>query len=287
MTAAWLYLQSKVDPSINREETTWVNLRKSNKLTIQFLESHSKTDRYHMVFYKCNDANCVCGQVRMPLAVWQDITKRPCILPFPTPDPKDEGKYLNYEDVKRIPTFPIHRPSLVTLSQPAKSNTEAADIDKAMKKDGKSLFHPGWVRAVVECNDCGKRRCVYAYPSLGASFVQCVADLVAVMQEPGYEYVCGGGLFGLASDPVPHPASTAIFHVRRNLSCALEIESHYYTSNVGLKAICCRCSSEHDHLSVDELETAAMSNKAGKRKARPLCRECYVNGLKPVLWGAT
>ncbi len=52
-------------------------------------------------------------------------------------------------------------------------------------------------------------------------------------------------------------------------------------------AICCSCRSEDNHLSLDELEAAAASKESEKRKSRPLCRECFLTGLKPVLWGVT
>jgi hypothetical protein len=82
VNAAFAYLQSEVDVTIYPEKTTWAKVRKK-KNTVDFLDRHCRSERFHLVFFKCADDSCTCGKVRMPSSVWDLIIRRPGFCPFP------------------------------------------------------------------------------------------------------------------------------------------------------------------------------------------------------------
>jgi protein-disulfide isomerase len=73
----------------------------------------------------------------MPDSVWNTLTSRPRLLPLPTPmhhspDSKKEATlaYKSYDELKDIPTSPIHRPSYKPCSDPSAA---AKKIDQDLK----------------------------------------------------------------------------------------------------------------------------------------------------------
>jgi hypothetical protein len=157
----------------------------------------------------------------MPDSVWNTITSRPRLLPLPTPvhhspDSKKEATlaYKSYDELKDIPTSPIHRPSYKPCSDPSaaakKIDQDLKDkIPEEIKKEHRSgktkpnLWHSNNVRAVVLCQNCGKWRCIYAWPMATEDHVARVDMLNGVLEEPDFEYICGDALFGLEDNPYP------------------------------------------------------------------------------------
>jgi hypothetical protein len=50
----------------------------------------------------------------------------------------------------------------------------------------------------VQCVECEKKRCVYAYGSNGTYFRAAFRDLEGMFEETGYEFTCGNNLFASA-----------------------------------------------------------------------------------------
>jgi hypothetical protein len=161
----------------------------------------------------------------MPKALWEELNKRPrLVLPLPTPDTawnqvSNEGavKYLEYQVVKYRQTIPDHRPSFKPTS-----NAKAMDVlDKALSETTRplqlsrnsSLWHKSYVRHYVLCENCNKRRVIFAWPISGENFARRVSLLDGVILEPSYAFNCGDALFGLEEEPVPHLPELNVFHV--------------------------------------------------------------------------
>jgi hypothetical protein len=250
-----------------------------------FLKSHCRVERYHVEIFKCCEVTCtVCKAVRMPGAEWSEVISCPRLVPLPTPssglekDATGSITYCAYDDIKRLETHPKHRPS---YNPPKEASKEAKTIDQNLRTEILSTI---WavknVRLFVRCEDCLRARLVFSPPLQNAadSMSARVRELEGVLSEPSYEYMCGDSLFGLKEEPVPHPESTDIFHVKRALTCGMGIEKPYFSCKK-FPAICAHCGSGDDHVPDDEIRTT------DGKKAYPLCRTCHENNKKPITYG--
>ena len=226
----------------------------------------------------------------MPKALWEELNKRPRVLPLPTPDtawnPKSNDgavKYLDYHEVKYLPTIPNHRPSW--KPPPFGKATEA--LDKALSEATRpsdqskktSLWHKSRVRHFVICENCDKRRLIFAWPLIGENIGRRVGDLDSLLAEASYAYNCGDALFGLEEEPVPHPQDLSIFHVRRSLTCGLPQETLYYSAGK-FQPICAHCACEDEHVPAQEVEL-----RTEGQKAYSICRSCFDQDKMPLLYG--
>jgi hypothetical protein len=226
----------------------------------------------------------------MPNSLWEELNKRPRMIPLPTPDTEwnsrsNDGavKYLDYHAVKYIQTIPSHRPSY----KPPSTAKAMESLDKILSDTTRpshmskrsSLWHKGRVRHFVVCENCDKRRVIFAWPMSGVNIAERVPALNGVLSEPSYDYNCGDALFGLEDEPVCHPPDLSIFHVRRNLSCAMPQEVLYY-SCAKFETICAHCGCEDDHVPTQELQALTEG-----RKAYSICRNCLDENKKPLVYG--
>jgi hypothetical protein len=226
----------------------------------------------------------------MPKPLWEELNKRPRVLPLPTPDtawnPKSNDgavRYLDYHKVKYLETVPNHRPSY----KPPPTGKAMEALDKALSEatrpsgqsKGASLWHKNKVRHFVICQNCDKRRVIFAWPIIGENIGRRVEDLDGLLAETSYGYNCGDALFGLEEEPVPHPQDLSIFHVRRSLSCGMPQEASYYSS-AKFQPICAHCAREDEHVPAQEVAL-----KTDGRKAYSICRSCFDEKKMPLLYG--
>jgi hypothetical protein len=308
------YIQECIDPTYDPKKTSWADIQK-NVALMRFIEEHVVTERYHIEIRKCGEKSCkVCNDVRMPPEIWEEICKRPRLIPLPTPtEPggkKEYVKYRSYEDLRYQQTKPHHRPSFKPPTEPSNSSKEYDDqvsessrlvaLKQITSKSlYKKLWHTNYAKATVVCNHCSRPRVIYHWPgpppitlqldSKGTEYSPGVPEwrrlldeLDGILSEGSYQYFCGDALFGILEDPVPHPSCLEGFHVPTALTCGMPIEKQYY-STVNIKKflpICSWCGSKNDlstNVMVQEIEPT--------KKCRPLCMLCLQNGKKPTTYG--
>jgi hypothetical protein len=229
----------------------------------------------------------------MPALLWEELSKRPRLIPLPTPHPSDNlilsktsgaVLYQDYDTVKYENTINIHRPS---YKPPSAASSDAKALDKDVSNQTRpthlsinaTLFHKSYVRHFVNCQNCGKRRVIYAWPIIGMNVAARLNELKGYLSEPLFEYICGDSLFGRVEDPEPHPPEIGVFHVRQALNCSIPMESHYFSSEKFL-SVCAHCGNDEDHVPVQEVESSTEG-----RKAYSICRDCFKEGKKPLHHG--
>ena len=294
LIAAFDFLKNKVDPQINPKCTTWKDVRDQNAALCEYLASHTRVDRYHLEFFKCGHIKCkVCLPVHMPALLLEELKQRPRLLPLPTPLPKenqttrksdDAVKYMDYDMIKYENTINIHRPS---YKPPAFASEKAKSFDRTLSNASRpahlsknaTLFHKSYVRHYVPCQDCGKRRVIYAWSIIGMNVASRLNELESYLSEPLYEYLCGDTLFGRVEDPEPHPPEVAVFHARNALTCSVPMETHYFSSGK-FPSVCAHCGSDDDHVPSQEVESVMDGCKAYS-----ICQDCFRVGKKPLCYG--
>ena len=292
---AFEFLKQKVDPTLNPQKTTWADLRKDNKLLIQFFDSHTRHDRYHFELFKCGKLSCdICQKVKMPIDVWDTLLKRPRLVPLPTPTAESTPtnvKYESFDVLKDVVTEAKHMPSYVPTHA---ATAEAKKYDAALQllvpeelagraSNRNHIWHSNCARSFVSCNSCGKRRVIHSWPLIAECVRGRVYELDGVLAESSYEYTCGDSLFGLPKDPFPHPSSIDIFHVKRALTCAMPIEKTYFASRKEFKPICTLCGEDNKErfAGADDVRARSKSTK----QAHPICTMCFDGGKQPVTHG--
>jgi hypothetical protein len=143
------------------------------------------------------------------------------------------------------------------------------------KKNGQ-FFTVKNVRRYICCSNCGKKRLVFALARTAHGFSPNLIALDGVVSDSSYDYTCGDQLFGIDEDPVPHPESTKIFHVRTAQTCGMPIKKVYYSCKKGFPSVCEKCGSEDDLVSTQQLQEVA-----GGTKTNPLCSIWQEAGKKP------
>jgi hypothetical protein len=221
----------------------------------------------------------------MPKETWESIfASRPQVIPLPIPVPVvakgDSVKYHPYDDVKMIPSEPRHVPSFKPRSTPTPENIA---LDKATgisapqyladRNKNAKLWIPNNVRTTVQCQECNKHRCVYAWSLNHEDFGERLSHLQDVLEQPFYEYFCGDALLGIEKDEVlHHPLIANCFHVKRGVVCGMAMETHYYSSPKKFEPVCYYCGTV-DNL----LDTATLQTKTNGKKALPHCPTCFHN----------
>jgi hypothetical protein len=293
----WEYLQENIDKELIPTRTTWAEVQKSCPDFMAFRKKHIYQGRYHLEIRKCRSAVCnVCEPIRMPPEIWEDLEKRPNLIPNPTPIESEQGhgettRYTGYDELKYVQTKPNHRPSYTPPTSASASagvrDTEVSESSRLFIADSgikvqKSLWHSNNVWSILKCDDCSRPRVIFHWPlRIKESRRQMKEDLEGVLSEPSYEYMCGNNLFGLDEDQFSHPDSTAGFHVRTALTCGMGIEKAYYTATTAkLPPICSFCGND-SNLASPEVVQQVLADK----KCRPLCTLCIDKGKKPVTYG--
>ena len=186
-----------------------------------------------------------CRPPRLPLLEFRQLTW------LPDPQFTDAAKehYKAFDDIFGQDTVEVDRPGAKTQEN----------------KSGKAYFTKEKVGDAVECESCGKWRCVYAptKPPRASKdqFHQAVDTLM---------YTCGALIL-----PEGHPVAE-IFIVCQDISCSDPVEKQYYSCK-NFDLICCRCGST---------EPDALVNKEMKcqyKVVNPVCRACLEKGAEPVV----
>jgi hypothetical protein len=135
-----------------------------------------------------------------------------------------------------------------------------------------SLWHAHNVRTLVQCQNCDKVRCVYAWPKITEDFRRPVEMLQSILDSPMYDYNCGDELLGEPGDSYTESSAVTIFVVERGLSCAMPTENHYYSSRICTKfpARCFHCCS-CDNLVAE----GVVSQKTSGKTPLPICIDCW------------
>jgi len=166
-------------------------------------------------------------------------------------------------------TAPVsHNAFAVLMASRSEKHLPSKYTGENIRADRRVYNDIGKVRAVVQCGDCFKPRCVFSETSLKDVEKSMIADLEA-------DFTCGSMLFPLPSE---HHSSIV---VRVNLSCADNIEC---ATLVKFPPICCYCGAPEEMLVEDDV---VRDLKQQKQVVRPICFLCRSQGKEPTTWGAT
>lgn len=186
-----------------------------------------------------------CCPPRLPLLEFRQLTW------LPDPQFMDAAKehYKAFDDIFGQDTVEVDRPVAKTQEN----------------KSGKAYFTKEKVGDTVECESCGKWRCVYAptKPPRASKdqFHQAVDTLM---------YTCGAPIL-----PEGHPVAE-IFIVCQDISCSDPVEKQYYSCK-NFDQICCRCGSTEPDVLVNE------EMKCQYKVVNPVCLACLEKGAEPVV----
>jgi len=205
------------------------------------------------------------------------------------PNPENKDEYLSFDVVKDKETFGCHRPGLLAkINDDKMISLNKPRMQSAPRQEGgkKHLYTQKNVRHKITCVECGKIQLVFAFPFPDAHWSDLKHDLNCMMEEPGYEYVCGNTLFGCnIGDDYPHPSCLDVSSVHNGHECGTEIESYYYS--MGAPAVCSHCGVDSGLLASKLLDDLLDSNTDTQgKKGRPMCNTCHEQGLLPSCWGA-
>ena len=117
------------------------------------MDAHLTRHHYWVMFAKCKAPGCICGPVKMPLEVFDDIVTKG--FPEPQPDESRPGHFLSFEKAygKAIdPAKYVPRPSL----DPSLSRTVGIRATSASTKELK--LGSTFVHGAVRCVECRKPR---------------------------------------------------------------------------------------------------------------------------------
>ena len=119
-----------------------------------------------------------------------------------------------------------------------------------------SLYTAQHARFSISCTECCKPRVVYSQYALTER--QKVTILLSITES---DYTCGAGIL-----PINH-AYTQKVVVRKELTCADEVEIAYYSANLGRKDICSYCAIPEAIVDADL--------KKKYKTVLPICVECH------------
>ncbi|PKB93648.1 hypothetical protein RhiirA5_387116, partial [Rhizophagus irregularis] len=129
-------------------DTTLVELRKFHKLK-EFIDTHCQIRQYSFQIKKCNNSECtICLPVELPIEVFDELH----FLPDPEPSIADSNHYKDFSSIYGTQTSENFRPS------------KAGQLEADNLPQG--IFNNNRVREFVECDFCGKIRCIYSMSAL-------------------------------------------------------------------------------------------------------------------------
>lgn len=136
------------------------------------------------------------------------------------------NKYKSFEQVSGTETTDMHRPSLGDVT-----------LESLADKNNKQLLLSSKVRAVIQCTECQKPRCIYV---ASKPTVPQLRAITRVKEELGY--MCGSQLFD-----DKHEFHSLVI-TRQAIGCSSHVETVYYSSTTVSFPDCCfiveprRCS---------------------------------------------
>ena len=109
-------IKSRIDPMFNSEKTTWTDLYRTNTLFVEFLETHTRKERYHLKMFKCGKNSCkICKQAQMPKHILDEVKEGPSFIPSSISRSSSNNEnmsiYEDYDKLKHNISTEIHRPS--------------------------------------------------------------------------------------------------------------------------------------------------------------------------------
>jgi hypothetical protein len=132
-----------------------------------------------------------------------------------------------------------------------------------------SIFNNNRVREFVECDFCGKIRCIY---SMNALKKEQISVLQLKIDDTDFTCEMEGWI------PLSHELKNIIF-IRQSLSCDSPIESGYYSSRLKKSPICYYCGKNNS------LVEASDDLLNGYQSVYPLCSNCQLSGHSFHTWG--
>ena len=243
-----------VDPKYSdaiHRKTDWKDVPDLEK----FFKTHVVVTPYSLSYQKCQAEGCSCKPFRAPESI------RPLVLqwqPTPRKDPSCAGDHFmrRKDSLAKFAREGSNPAALVDLTDlPSKLQDPEASISDEKKKldteNGKIVnrWNSSKVRAVINCWDCGKGRCLYSKNALTGEQLQQVQLVIENSQ-----YVCGGQLFD-EDDP---------FAVQKvNLTCSSPIEIGYYNPDsraFKTTDICIHCGDSVNLLLQKDIENENLSD---------------------------
>lgn len=179
---------------------------------------HCTQRHYFFEIKKCGVHTCgVCKPIRLPREIFEQLK------PFPDTMPGSDGHFMAFEDMYGSDTTEKHRPSSVKKSAKHRS----------LPFHGK-LQHVKNANLMIECDECGMWRLVYALRKLNST--QCLSLQNSLS---GMSFSCGAPLQEL--DIIPELRDLVFV---RTLACGDPIEVLYYTAK--FEPICIYCAQSMD-----------------------------------------
>ena len=242
-----------IDPTLQKDKLSSKFLKEATAYNY-FIKKHCHCSHYAFQIKKCTDSSCYyCTQ--HPIQLTPEVFANLPFLPLPLLDGNKE-KYLKFDEVVAKPLSEKDRPSYIP-----KPSDESKEIDKQNRK----LLVRAKVRAVVECTDCCKPRCVFSNSKLTAD-----EEIALNRIKESCLYACGSALF-----PQDSPSISSII-VKEALTYASPIEIQYYNAVlVHFPQVCYYCGATGECLIEDD---TTVDLRKAYAVVLPLCFLCKSEG---------
>ncbi|CAB4439304.1 unnamed protein product [Rhizophagus irregularis] len=232
-------------------DTTLVELRKFHKLK-EFIDTHCQIRQYSFQIKKCNNSECtICLPVELPIEVFDELH----FLPDPEPSIADSNHYKDFSSIYGTQTSENFRPS------------KAGQLEADNLPQG--IFNNNRVHEFVECDFCGKIRCIYSMSALKKEQI-----FTLQLKINDNDFTCG-----IEEWMPPSHELKGIVFIRQSLSCDSPIESGYYSNRLKNPPICYYCGKNNS------LVEATDDLLHGYQSVYPLCSNCQLSGHTFHTWG--
>ncbi|GET60495.1 hypothetical protein GLOIN_2v1773127 [Rhizophagus irregularis DAOM 181602=DAOM 197198] len=211
----------------------------------EFIDTHCQIRQYSFQIKKCNNSECtICLPVELPIEVFDELH----FLPDPEPSIADSNHYKDFSSIYGTQTSENFRPS------------KAGQLEADNLPQG--IFNNNRVREFVECDFCGKIRCIY---SMSALKKEQMSTLQLKINDN--DFTCG-----IEEWMPPSHELKGIVFIRQSLSRDSPIESGYYSNRLKKPPICYYCGKNNS------LVEATDDLLHGYQSVYPLCSNCQLSG---------
>ncbi|GBC10931.2 hypothetical protein GLOIN_2v1780244 [Rhizophagus irregularis DAOM 181602=DAOM 197198] len=218
----------------------------------EFIDTHCQIRQYSFQIKKCNNSECtICLPVELPIEVFDELH----FLPDPEPSIADSNHYKDFSSIYGTQTSENFRPS----------KAEQLEADNLPQ----GIFNNNRVREFVECDFCGKIRCIY---SMSALKKEQISTLQLKINDNDFTCVIEEWM------PPSHELKGIVF-IHQSLSCDSPIESGYYSNRLKKPSICYYCGKNNS------LVKATNDLLHGYQSVYPLCSNCQLSGHSFYTWG--
>ena len=229
----------------------------------KWLDVHCRQRQYTFQIRKCtNEACCIPPTVSEDSLQW---------LPDPVIS-EDKDHFKAYKEVKGTDTTDEARPSFMQGKQKKANQRRAPSTAQVAGKEAdlahasettSSVFTAQNARFSCECVECRKPRVIYAKNRLTERQNTQLAILLSDM-----EYSCGSHI------TAPEDPLHGKIHIRLGLQCGTPVEIPYYSSDIGVKNLCCFCAAPNGEVKRDLRQKY--------KTVLPICLDCEQMGMEPV-----